>query len=184
EGMNVRVCTFPDGEDPDSFAKKTSFEELTLYLEENAKDFIQFKASLLNREAQNDPIKKAELIRDIVTSISKIPDRIKREVYTKETSRIMDISEDVLANTLAQILRKERYDSTKKTFEENKTIEAVKREETQLEKVDVLYLLERKIIAILLLYGNREVAFEDVMSIPNEEGELQETSIKKEYKVY
>ncbi|MFA7446623.1 MAG: DNA primase [Flavobacteriaceae bacterium] len=184
EGMNVRVCTFPNGEDPDSFARKTSFEDLTLYLEENAKDFIQFKASLLNQEAQNDPIKKAELIRDMVTSISKIPDRIKREVYVKETSRIMDISEDVLANTLAQILRKEHYDSAKKTFEENKTLEAVRKEETQLEKVDVLYDLERKIIAILLLYGDREVTFEDVIGTTNEEGELQEVTIKKAYKVY
>jgi DNA primase len=72
EGMNVKVCTFPDGEDPDSFAKKTSYEDLVLYLENNAKDFIQFKASLLN-EAKNDPIKKADLIRDMVVSISKIP---------------------------------------------------------------------------------------------------------------
>src|SRR5690554_6724811 len=90
EGMNVKVCTFPNGEDPDSFAKKNSFEDLTLYLEEHAKDFIQFKASLLNEDAQNDPIKKAELIRDMVTSISKIPDRIKREVYVQETSKIID----------------------------------------------------------------------------------------------
>lgn len=184
EGMNVKVCTFPDGDDPDSFARKTSFEDLTLYLEENAKDFIQFKASLLNQEAQNDPIKKAELIRDMVMSISKIPDRIKREVYTKETSRIMDISEDVLVNTLAQILKKENYESAKKTFEENKALEAVKKETAQLEKVDVLYLLERKIIAILLLYGNREVAFEDVEGKVNEEGELQEIVVKRPYKVY
>lgn len=184
EGMNVKVCTFPDGDDPDSFARRTSFEDLTLYLEQNAKDFIQFKASLLNQEAQNDPIKKAELIRDMVTSISKIPDRIKREVYTKETSRIMDISEDVLVNTLAQILKKENYESAKKTFEENKALEAVKKEAAQLEKVDILYLLERKIIAILLLYGNREVAFEDVEGKVNEEGELQEIVVKRPYKVY
>ncbi len=144
EGMNVKVCTFPNGEDPDSFAKKTSFEELTLYLEENAKDFIQFKASLLNEDAQNDPIKKAELIRDMVTSISKIPDRIKREVYTKETSRIMDISEDVLVNTLAQILRKDQYDSAKKTFEENRNLEAIKREESQIEKVDFFECYRKK----------------------------------------
>jgi DNA primase len=71
EGMNVKVCTFPDGEDPDSFAK-TSYEDLVLYLENNAKDFIQFKASLLMNEAKNDPIKKADLIRDMVVSISKI----------------------------------------------------------------------------------------------------------------
>lgn len=184
EGMNVKVCTLPDGEDPDSFARKTSFEDLTLYLEENAKDFIQFKASLLNQEAQNDPIKKAELIRDMVTSISKIPDRIKREVYLKETSRIMDISEDVLANTLAQILKKETFESAKKAFEENRALEAVKKESAQLEKVDVLYLLERRIIAILLLYGNREVIFEDVESHLNEEGEFQEVVVKRPYKVY
>jgi DNA primase len=70
EGMNVKVCTFPDGEDPDSFAKKTSHDDLVVYLEDNAKDFIQFKASLLMNEAKNDPIKKADLIRDMVVSIS------------------------------------------------------------------------------------------------------------------
>lgn len=184
EGMNVKVCTFPDGEDPDSFAKKTSFEDLTLYLEENAKDFIRFKASLLNEDAQNDPIKKAELIRDMVTSISKIPDRIKREVYVKETSRIMDISEDVLVNTLAQILRKEQYDSAKKTFEENKTIESVKREETQLEKIDFLKVIEENILKILLNYGTKELTFEDYHFTLNEDGELERKSTKKDYKVY
>ena len=96
EGMNVKVCTFPDGDDPDSFARKNSYEDLVLYLENNAKDFIQFKASLLMNEANNDPIKKADLIRDMVVSISKIPDRIKREVYIQECARIMDISEQVL----------------------------------------------------------------------------------------
>ena len=74
--MNVKVCAFPDGEDPDSFAKKMPYEELIKYLEENSKDFIQFKASLLMNEAKNDPIKKADLIRDMVVSLSKIPDRI------------------------------------------------------------------------------------------------------------
>lgn len=184
EGMNVKVCAFRDGEDPDSFAKKTSFEDLTLYLEENAKDFIQFKASLLVEDAKNDPIKKAELIRDMVTSISKIPDRIKREVYTKETSRIMDISEDVLANTLAQILKKEQYDSAKKTFEESKNLEAIKREETQIEKVDFLKVIEGNILKILLNYGTKELAFEDYHFILNEDGELERKSTKKDYKVY
>ena len=184
EGMNVKVCTFPNGEDPDSFAKKTSFEDLTLYLEENAKDFIQFKASLLFEDSKNDPIKKAELIRDMVTSISKIPDRIKREVYTKETSRIMDISEDVLVNTLAQILRKEQYGSAKKTFEENKTLEAVKREETQLEKVDFLKIIEENILKILLNYGDKVLTFEDYHHVLNNEGELERKTVKKDYKVY
>ena len=78
QGMNVKVCTFPEGEDPDSFAKNNTLEELSLYLESNAKDFIQFKASLLVEEANNDPIKKAETIREIVNSIAKIPDQIKK----------------------------------------------------------------------------------------------------------
>src|SRR5690606_29376031 len=89
QGMNVRVCSFPAGEDPDSFARQNTLEELTNYLEQNAKDFIQFKASLLVEEANNDPIKKAETIRDIVNSISKIPDPIKREIYIQECSRNM-----------------------------------------------------------------------------------------------
>jgi len=77
--MNVKVCTFPEGEDPDSFAKQNTLEELALYLTENAKDFIQFKASILFEESKNDPIKKADTVRDIVNSISKIPDRIKKK---------------------------------------------------------------------------------------------------------
>lgn len=184
EGMNVKVCTFPNGEDPDSFAKKNSFEDLILYLEQNAKDFIQFKASLLNEDAQNDPIKKAELIRDMVTSISKIPDRIKREVYTKETSRIMDISEDVLVNTLAQILRKEQYDSAKKTFEENKNLEAIKREESQLEKVDFLNVIEKNILKILLNHGSKELTFDNYYDVLDQDGELERKVDKKTYKVY
>ncbi len=185
EGMNVRVCTFPEGEDPDSFAKKTSYEDLVLYLEENARDFIQFKASLLMNEAQNDPIKKADLIRDMVTSISKIPDRIKREIYIQECSRIMDISEQVLLNTLAQLVQKDLTEAGKKVKQEQKAFEIVKNENPiAVQKVDVLYELERKIIEILLLYGDKTEEFEDVMLKANEEGELDEVSERKEYKVF
>jgi DNA primase len=187
EGMNVKVCTFPDGEDPDSFAKKSTHESLVSYLEANAKDFIQFKASLLVQEAANDPIKKADTIRDMVTSISKIKDLIKREVYLKETSRIMDISEDVLRNTLAQIHQKDISEAGKKFKEMNaeKAFDVVKNETAEtVEKVDILYELERKIIEILLLYGNREAEFEDVLLKTNEEGEIVEETEKKEYKVY
>ena len=114
EGMNVKVCSFPDGEDPDSFAKSHSMEQIREYLSENSKDFIQFKASLLMNDAKNDPVKKADLIRDMVVSISKIPDRIQREIYVQECSRIMDISEQTLVSTLAQILLKDKVDSQKK----------------------------------------------------------------------
>jgi DNA primase len=186
EGMNVRVCTFPEGEDPDSFAKKTPLDDLIKYLDENAKDFIQFKASLLMDEAKNDPIKKADLIRDMVVSISKIKDRIQREIYVQECSRIMDISEQVLLNTLAQLFQKDIAEAGKKLKQDQKTFEVVKNEEVEIfsEKVDVLFNLERKIIEILLLYGNETEEFEDVLLRTNEQGEVENYSEKKEYKVY
>lgn len=185
EGMNVRVCEFPDGEDPDSFAKKTPYEDLVVYLEENAKDFIQFKASLLMKDAKNDPIKKAELIRDIVASISKIPDRIQREIYIQECSRIMDISEQVLLSTLAQLVKKDISEIGKKIKQEQKSFEVIKSESlNQVEKVDVLYQLERTIIKILLLYGNIKDEFEDVLLKTNDKGEVENTVEKKEYFVY
>lgn len=123
EGMNVRVCSFPDGEDPDSFARKNSHDELVAYLENNSKDFIQFKASILMGEAKNDPIKKADLIRDMVTSISKIPDRIQREVYIQECARIMDISEQVLVSTLAQLIQKDIAEANKKQKQDQRPFE-------------------------------------------------------------
>ena len=185
EGMNVKVCSFPDGEDPDSFARKNSYEDLVAYLEENAKDFIQFKASLLMNDAKNDPIKKADLIRDMVNSISKIPDRIQREIYIQECSRIMDISEQVLTSTLAQLVQKDVTEVGKKVKQEQKAFEVVKNENpVQTAKVDVLYRLERKIIEILLLYGNKTEEFEDVFLRTNDSGEIETVTEKKEYKVY
>ncbi len=173
QGMNVKICTFPEGEDPDSFAKNNSLEELTLYLEENAQDFISFKASLLAAEAKSDPIKKAETIRDMITSISKIPDDIKREVYIKECSRIMDISEEVLFSTLAQILQKDKRDNVKKNKEKTtQPMEVIPQEQAVVKKVDVQFELERKIIELLLLYGNVEEDFEDLILEATEEGDI------------
>ena len=185
EGMNVKVCAFPDGEDPDSFAKKTPLQDLTQYLEDNAMDFIQFKASLLMKDAKNDPIKKADLIRDMVASISKIPDRIKREVYIQEVSRIMDISEEVLFNTLAQLVKKDISELGKKNKEEQKAFEVVKNEmPVAAPSIDIQFELEHKIIEILLIYGNVEDEFEDVILKANEKGELQEVREMNRYKVF
>ncbi|WP_264565450.1 DNA primase [Flavobacterium sp. N3904] len=185
EGMNVKVCTFPDGDDPDSFARKTSYDDLVAYLENNSKDFIQFKASLLMNDAKNDPVKKADLIRDMVSSISKIPDRIQREIYIQECSRIMDISEQVLTSTLAQLVQKDISEVGKKAKQDQKAFEIVKNENpVENAKVDVLFRLERKIIEILLLYGNKTEEFEDIYLKTNEEGEIETLIEKKEYKVY
>ncbi|KRD08178.1 DNA primase [Flavobacterium sp. Root901] len=214
EGMNVRVCSFPDGEDPDSFARKNSHDALVAYLEENSKDFIQFKASLLMNEAKHDPIKKADLIRDMVTSISKIPDRIQREVYIQECARIMEISEQVLVSTLAQLIQKDIAEANKKQKQEQKPFEVVRNQNPknntysggdpedprtgppddypgdigypaeQAEKVDILYGFERKIIEILLLYGSVVESFEDVYLKADEEGVVKEVSEKRQYKVF
>ena len=180
QGMNVKVLMFPDGDDPDSFAKKVSDEELKSYLENNAQDFISFKVSLLMDEAKNDPVKKAGLIRDIVVSISKIPDSIQQEVYIQECSRIMDISETVLFNELAQINNKAQRDVSKKKQQSQLGQsyspdpneppmdvlypELALQKTADVKKVNELHKYEQEIIKILLLYGNNEVEFENLVA--------------------
>ena len=184
-GMNVKVCSFPDGEDPDSFAKNNSYDVLKQYLDENSKDFIQFKADLLVKEANNDPIKKAELIRDMVNSISKISDFIKREIYIKECSRIMDITEEVIRNTLAQIEKKDVSDANKKFTEEKKAFEVHKNNENlQPAKIDILYELEQKIIEILLVNGSETEDFTETFLAEDETGNLVEVKETNAYKIY
>ncbi|MDT0539367.1 DNA primase [Croceitalea sp. P059] len=183
QGMNVKVCSFPEGEDPDSFAKNNAYEDVVLYLEENAKDFIQFKTSLLAKEAANDPIKRADTVRDIVNSIAKIPDRIQKEIYIQECAKIMQISEEVLYNTLAQIDKKEAYDSNKKLKQEQKAFQVVK-SETVVEKIDVQFELERKIIELLLLYGSQKQEFEDLVLKESKDGDLVLEPETTEAKVY
>ncbi|OBQ57395.1 DNA primase [Tamlana sp. s12] len=183
QGMNVRVCTFPEGEDPDSFAKQNTLEELSDYLNSNAKDFIQFKASVLFEESKNDPIKKAETVRDIVNSISKIPDRIKKEIYIQECAKIMDISEAVLFSTLAQINKKDNQDVNKRDQPEQQAFEVIKNQEPP-KKVDVQYILERKIIELLLLYGDKTKDFEDLVLKESESGELELEPVIQQAKVF
>ena len=170
QGMNVKVVTFPDGDDPDSFAKKHSEASLREYLEESSQDFINFKVSLLMKDANNDPVKKAGLIRDIVTSISKIPDSIQREVYVQECSRIMEISERVLFSELAQLISKNTQDFKKNQQKEKQSFEVVKKQTEQLKEVNSLFILEREIIRILLLFGNQETDFVDFIEVEDEDG--------------
>ncbi len=183
QGMNVKICTFPEGEDPDSFAKQNTLEELQAYLKENAKDFIAYKASLLMEEAQNDPVAKANLIRDMVTSISKVTDNIQREIYVRECSRIMDISEEVLFSTLAQMGKKAQSDANKSYTQKQKAFEVVKSTAAPI-KVDIQYELEQKIIEILLLYGSRTEDFEDLILKENDKAELVLEPVIHQVKVF
>jgi len=193
QGMNVKVLMFPGGDDPDSFAKKVSEEELKEYLKNNSQDFINFKVSLLMEEAKNDPVKKAGLIRDIVISISKIPDGIQQEVYIQECSRIMNISESVLFNELAQLnnkVKREASKSSKPSYRPDPNEppldvlypEMMQLQKTpQVEKINELIKYEREIIKILLLYGNKEVEFEDFVEGETIDANEVETLKKEQF---
>ncbi|MGB8703802.1 MAG: DNA primase, partial [Gillisia sp.] len=179
QDMNVKVCVFPEGEDPDSFARQNTQADLEEYLDKNAQDFITFKASLLNEDAKKDPVKRASVIQDMVASIAKIPNQIKQEIYIQDCSQIMGISEDVLFSTLRQMLVKEGK-AAPKNQKKNVPFEVVKQEENLQQKVDELYVLERKIISLLLQYGTVEEEFEDVVVKANEHGDLvMEPEIQK-----
>ena len=104
EGMNIKVCLLPDGEDPDSFARKHNATEYQAYINNNEVDFIRFKTNLLMEEAGKDPIKRAELISSIVKSISVIPDSIVRSVYIRECSQLLKMDEKVLVDATAKLI--------------------------------------------------------------------------------
>ena len=176
QGMNVKVCTFPEGEDPDSFAKNNSIEVLKKYLNENSKDFITFKANLLVKEADNDPIKKANTVHEIITSISKIPDDIKKEIYIQECSRLMNIEESTLYSSLAQKLKKQNKELSKKLQKKNVPFNVISSEKQSFKKVDHQFELEKKIIELLLIYGVKEEEFEEISIDINDEGEISHTS--------
>lgn len=183
QGMNVKVCSFPDGEDPDSFAKKHPKAVIETYLQENAKDFITYKANLLVAEAQNDPVKKAATINDMVNSISKIPNDIQREVYIRSCAHIMDIGEAVLFSTLAQLTQRQIKDA-KEAYKDPQKPFAVVTHKPKAAKVDIQFELERKIIELLLLYGNQEAEFEDLILKESDFGELVLEPVKQQSKVF
>ncbi len=183
QGMNVRVCSFPEGEDPDSFAKKNSQEAIKLFFKDNSKDFIQFKASLLLEDAVNDPVKKATTIRDIVESISKIPDPIQQEVYVQSCAQIMDISENVLFSALAQ-LSKKAQNTKSKTAQKEKSFRVVKNEIPLNVSIDHAFELERQIITILIMYGDREETFKESILSFSEEEEIEEEIKEVKVKVF
>jgi DNA primase len=103
EGLNVKVVLFPEGEDPDSYSKSVSSSELDSYIKGHTQDFISFKTDILLKDSLNDPIKKAELIRDMIHSVALIPDQITRSVYSKEVAIRFDLSEQIVTNELNKL---------------------------------------------------------------------------------
>jgi DNA primase len=164
EGMNVKVVLFPDGEDPDSFAKKTSTTELETFIKSHKQDFITFKASILLKDGEADPLKKSELIREIVHSVSLIPDQITRSVYVQEIAKQFDISETIISNELMRL----RKNTIAKQIQEPELREAplpVNTEsfdltpstETSKDLKESSFLFEQELIRLLIKYGIREV---------------------------
>ena len=183
QGMNVKICNLPEGDDPDSFVSNKNLEEVQSYLNKNSKDFIVYKASLLLDDSENDPVKKASVIRDMVESISKISDYIKRELYIKECSSIMNISEQVLYSTLAQIAKKDFNNLKKKPVKEFEPISIVKSDKKK-SQVNKLYELERKIIEILILFGNDLIDFEEEVFSQSKDGGSTRKNSTRSLKVF
>ena len=178
-GMHVSVCTFPEGEDPDSFVRKNSWTEVKEFLDKNTVDFIQFKAKLLAEEGKNEPIRKAETIREIVNTIALIPDPIRREIYIQDCASVMKISEEVLFSTLAQMIQTKAKQEPRVNISQK--LQVV---DTPTQKIDQRFELERNIISLLLLYGNEEVSFEDVVIQSNENDTIEFMPTKITAKVY
>ena len=170
EGMNVRVVVLPPEHDPDTFGKEFSTEYVSNYLKENAKDFIRFKTELLLKDAENDPIKRGQVIRDIVETISVIPDSIFRITYVKECSRLLDMPEQTLTNELNKILRAKLKKNL--GIEDNVVPEpdttTPKQEETVEDQLPAGYYQERELVKLLLMYGKNMIADERM----NENGQM------------
>ena len=171
EGLNVKLVLLPDGDDPDSMIRKVGTAQMEKFIEENQKDFIFFKAEILMGEAKNDPIKKAGIIKDIVHSISLIPDQIKTALYIQECSRLMEIQEEVLIR---------EFNKLRRTWVNNKTNEKTSEgaellpENTAILETTPTYtsnpqkaldFQERDIIRILFLFGNKSL--EDNLVVAN-----------------
>lgn len=169
EGMNVKVLLFPDGDDPDSYIKKHGSSAFENFVQENSEDFVPFKAKILLGRAGEDPIKKAETIREIVSSIAKIPDQIKSTLFIRQSSTLLDMEERVLLAELNQIkLKQARKPSPpqKTETEETGAPEEGKTESLKGKEWDSEKLMEREIVRILLNYGEEKVPWdEDEMPI-------------------
>ncbi|MGP8214548.1 MAG: DNA primase [Bacteroidia bacterium] len=158
EGMNVKIVTLPAEDDPDTFARKHTPAELKDYLQTNAIDFIVYKTRALTEEAAHDPIKKAALIKEMVSTIADIPERITRSVYVKECSRLMDLEEDVLWSEMKLIRRRLGDESAGKAL--SHSVVTNKQAATQTDyNIFSSEAQEKEVIRVLMKYGNEEGIF-------------------------
>jgi DNA primase len=163
EGMNVKVLLFPDGEDPDSYSKKVGTQELKDFIVNKAQNFIDYQAHILTKGTKNDPLKKAEAIKKIVSSIALIPDAIYRSVYVKECSRIMEVEEAILLSELNKIRSKNFNEKGTKNIAQSFSPDNLNTNEELIQdekkaSIESTEHQERDIIRLLMNYGNKKVA--------------------------
>ena len=156
ESMNIRILLFPEGHDPDSFARENSMEFVKNFIKENSKDFIDFKAEILLKEAENDPIKKAEAIRDIVKSVAHVDNGLKQEIYLKQIATQFGLTERNLFDELQvqkQILKGQSQSQPKPKLEIVPKTE--EKPFADSDKTTGLLVLEEKLVELMLKYGDR-----------------------------
>lgn len=157
KGLNVRIVIFPEGEDPDSFSKKLGSTAFADYLKEKAEDFISYKTALYTREAGNDPIKKAETIKEIVGSIAKVPDPLKRAVYLKQCSDLLNMEEGVLITELNKLLRQGAKKEPRQTDLAQEEVVQIPESVPEQDPEAIITLQEKESIRLLINYGFTEV---------------------------
>lgn len=164
EGMNVRIVVLPPDEDPDSFVQHNPIEVVREYIDKNAKDFISFKTQLLLKDAANNPIKKAEVVKDIVNTISVIPDAIFRATYIKECSRMMEMPEQTLMNELNKLLRAKIRKNNGIQQNQEVVTEDIKAEPQNINvnTVPTGFYQEQELVKLLLMYGDKEVDIDSI----------------------
>lgn len=173
EGMNIRVLLFPDGDDPDSFSRKHPQDYVEDFIQKHAQDFIDFKAEILFQNTDNDPIKKAEAIREIVKSVAFVTNGLKQEIYLKEVANKFQLSEQNLFNELQ--LQKDYKDK------EHRPRPQIAQPEQKLEivanidsKISPLFVLEEKLIELMMKFGDVVIERQDA------EGETYKISVIEE----
>lgn len=180
EGMNVRIVVLPPEDDPDTFVQNNPIEYVTKYLTENARDFIGFKTNLLLKDAQNDPIKRASVIKDIVETIAVIPDPIYRATYIKECSRTLEMPEQTLTNEVNKILRAKyrkqlgldpKQDS-QLTYQEYQTYQPQQQVEPE-SSTPIGFFQEQELVKLLLSHGSENIELEE----KDEDGKVINTYI-------
>ena len=162
EGLNVKVVLFPDGHDPDSYVRNVGTSAFKKYIEDTKKDFILYKTDILLKEAGKDPIKKAEVIREIVESVAKIPDSIKASVFIKECSDLLQIDERALLSELNKMRMAKAKKDSQQPYSRSVPVDETLLEEPveQQQKEDASQ--EKEIIRLLLLYGNRMIDWDGI----------------------